>query len=63
VTTPQYIPRLEERLRIEEQLISDATERGWAREVERHRCTVDRIRGLLAELSGQMHPSGEKITG
>jgi integrase len=50
VTTPQYIPRLQERLRTEEQLIADATERGWAREVERHRCTADRIRGLLDEL-------------
>lgn len=50
VTTPQYIPRLEERLRTEEQLIADAAERGWAREVERHRCTADRIRSLLVDL-------------
>lgn len=50
VTTRQYIPRLQDRLRTEEQLIADATERGWAREVERHRCTADRIRGLLDEL-------------
>lgn len=50
VTTPQYIPRLQERLRTEEQLIANATERGWAREFERHRCTADRIRGLLDEL-------------
>jgi integrase len=50
VTTPQYIPRLEERLTTEEQLIADATERGWAREAERHRCTAERIRALLTEL-------------
>ncbi|MFI5951857.1 tyrosine-type recombinase/integrase [Micromonospora chalcea] len=50
VTTPQYVPRLQERLRTEEQLIADATERGWAREIERHRCAADRIRGLLDEL-------------
>lgn len=50
VTTPQYVPRLQDRLRIEDQLIADATERGWAREVERHRCTADRIRALLDEL-------------
>jgi hypothetical protein len=40
VTTPQYVPRRQDRLRIDEQLIADATERGWAREVERHRCTA-----------------------
>lgn len=51
VTTPQYIPRLQERLETEVQLISDATEPGWAREVERHRCTADRIRSLLADLN------------
>lgn len=39
-----------ERLRTEEQLIADVTERGWAREVERHRCIADRIRSLLEEL-------------
>ena len=50
VTTPQYIPRLEDRLRTEEQLIADAADRGWAREIERHRCTADRIRRLLDEL-------------
>ncbi|MEU5722795.1 hypothetical protein ABZ783_13340 [Micromonospora sp. NPDC047738] len=51
VTTPQYIFRLQERLRTEEQLIADANERGWAREVERQRCTADRIRGLLDEIA------------
>lgn len=50
VTTPQYVPRLQERLRTEQALASDAAERGWPREVERHRCTADRIRSLLAEL-------------
>lgn len=50
VTTPQYIPRLQDRLRTEEQLVADATERGWAREIERHGCTADRIRALLDEL-------------
>lgn len=50
VTTPDYAPRLRERLATEETLISDATERGWGREVERHTCTADRIRALLTEL-------------
>ncbi|BEL07120.1 hypothetical protein Q0Z83_053110 [Actinoplanes sichuanensis] len=51
VATPQYVPRLQERLRTEERLIADATERGWAREIERHRCAADRIRRLLDELN------------
>jgi hypothetical protein len=50
VTTPQYTPRLRERLRTEETLAADASERGWAREVERHRCTAERIRSLLTDL-------------
>jgi hypothetical protein len=41
----------------EEQLIADATERGWAREVERHRCTAERIRTLLAELTEPRPPA------
>ena len=57
VTTPHYIPRLQDRLRTEEQLIADATERGWAREVERHRCTAERIRGLLDELGPTEAPA------
>ncbi|WP_147376171.1 hypothetical protein [Micromonospora radicis] len=45
-----HTPRLQERLRTEEQLIADVTERGWAREIERRRCAADRIRGFLDEL-------------
>ncbi|MET8630168.1 hypothetical protein ABZW30_41745 [Kitasatospora sp. NPDC004669] len=47
ITTPQYAPRLRERLCVEQQLVIDAETRGWDREVERHQRTVDRIRGLL----------------
>ena len=50
VTTPQYAPRLRERLCLERQLADDATERGWEREIDRHRRTADRISNLLAEL-------------
>ncbi|MFD8788286.1 tyrosine-type recombinase/integrase [Kitasatospora sp. NPDC059599] len=35
VTTPQYAPRLRERLCTERQLITDARDRGWEREIER----------------------------
>jgi hypothetical protein len=53
VTTPQYAPRLRDRLRTEETLTADAVERGWEHEAERHRGTADRIRSLLAELDAQ----------
>jgi hypothetical protein len=55
VTTPDYAPRLRERLTTEEQLIADADERGWPREVERHERIADRIRCLLAEI-GEPEP-------
>ncbi|MFE7268899.1 hypothetical protein ACFU9B_44625 [Streptomyces sp. NPDC057592] len=47
VTTPQYAPRLRERLCVERQLITDATDRGWEREIERYQRLADRITGLL----------------
>jgi len=50
VTTSAYTPRLRARLGVEEQLIADATERGWAREVERHEATRSRLQALLNEL-------------
>jgi hypothetical protein len=50
VTTPQYAPRLRERLCLEQQLAGDAQIRGWDREVDRHQRTTDRIRNLLSEL-------------
>ncbi|SIL49994.1 phage integrase family protein [Mycobacteroides abscessus subsp. abscessus] len=50
LTTKKYAPRLRERLCTERQLATDAEERGWAREVERHERTADRIRALLDEL-------------
>lgn len=39
VTTSDYAPRLRARLDVEQQLIDDATSRGWDREVERHTAT------------------------
>lgn len=50
VTTPAYAPRLRARRLRELELVADAIDKGWAREVERHRCTVARIEHLLAEL-------------
>jgi len=51
VTTTKYAPRLRARRARELELIEDATNQGWGREVERHRGTVRRIEQLLAELS------------
>lgn len=57
ITTPEYAPRLLARRQIEATLALDAAERGWDREVERHRCAGERIEKLLADL-GQPRTSG-----
>ncbi|MFD8563127.1 tyrosine-type recombinase/integrase [Streptosporangium canum] len=49
-TTSDYAPRLRQRLAVEAQLVRDATERGWPREVERHTAISRRLKELLAEL-------------
>lgn len=59
VTTPEYAPRLRARREVEQTLAHDAAERGWDREVERHRCTSDRIDKLLADLGQPAHPDGK----
>jgi hypothetical protein len=50
VTTADYAPRLRARREVEQTLALDAADRGWAREVERHRCTANRIERLLTDL-------------
>jgi hypothetical protein len=50
VTTPDYAPRLRARLEVEQQLVQDADERGWTREVERHTAISPRVQGLLTDL-------------
>jgi integrase len=50
LTTSDYIPRLRARMAVEEQLIDDATARGWPREIERHQATRARLEDLLADL-------------
>ena len=56
VTTPAYAPRLRRRRRLELELAEDADTRGWKREVERHRCTAERLQRLLDDL-------GEAVDG
>jgi len=53
VTTGEYAPRLRARLDVEQQLVQDAEERGWTREVERHTATARRLQGLLDDLGQQ----------
>lgn len=50
LTTSAYLPRLRARVAVEQQLIDDATTRGWEREVERHTATRTRIEAILAQL-------------
>lgn len=47
---PATTPRLRARLGVEQQLIDDATQRGWHGEIERHTATRKRIEQLLDEL-------------
>jgi hypothetical protein len=55
-TTSEYAPRLQARLAREQQLVQDATERGWPREVERNEAAVARIHELLTELGEDTQP-------
>ena len=50
VTTGEYAPRLRARLEVEQQLVQDADEHGWAREAERHTAIARRLTGLLTDL-------------
>ena len=51
LTTSEYAPRLRARLDREDQLIADAYQRGWQREVERHQATKRRLEQLLHVLA------------
>jgi integrase len=57
VTSSDYTPRLRARLAVEQQLIDDASARGWAREVERHHATRRRINQLLGHLGEEALPA------
>jgi integrase len=56
VTTPQYAPRLRQRLCLEQQLAEDARARSWDREADRHLRVADHIRGLLSDLGEPCAP-------
>jgi hypothetical protein len=50
LTTSEYAPRLRARIDREDELIADAEQHGWAREVERHQAVQRRLRQLLQDL-------------
>jgi hypothetical protein len=60
VTTSEYAPRLRARLVTEQELVDDARERGWEREVERHKATMRRLEQLLAELDEELTEDREE---
>ena len=63
LTTSAYAPRLRARLEIEQELIDDATIRGWNREAERHQATKRRIEQLLADLHQQPEHAVHRHSG
>ena len=50
LTTSDYAPGLVRRRQVELNLVQDAVERGWDREVERHQRTANRLEDLLTDL-------------
>lgn len=59
VTTKEYAPRLRARREKEFALIEDAISNGWEREVERHRCAVERIERLPDDLGEPFEEADE----
>jgi hypothetical protein len=58
---PRLAPRLRARLEVEQQLVQDADERGWTREVERHTAVARRLQGLLTNLGEPTDPDTPEI--
>lgn len=50
VTTKEHIPILKEKYDVEMQLIKDAKERNWEKEIIRHKRVADRVKEILNEL-------------
>lgn len=50
VTTTEHIPLLKEKYETELQLITDAKDRNWDREIQRHERVSDRIKDILKDL-------------
>ncbi|WP_219826065.1 hypothetical protein [Nonomuraea typhae] len=63
VTTPEYAPRLRVRMQVEQELVQDANQRGWAREAERHTSIARRLQGLLTDLGETADPVDDSLQG
>lgn len=50
VTTKEHIPILQEKYRIENELITDAENRNWEKEIIRHKRVAERVKEILIEL-------------
>ncbi|WP_457125738.1 tyrosine-type recombinase/integrase [Mycobacteroides abscessus] len=60
VTTPAYADRLRRRVTVEDELITDAQDRGLVREVERHQRIRARVIDLLTELNEPVVPNKQR---
>lgn len=52
VTTKEYIPILQEKYKVEDELIKDAENRNWEKEIIRHKRVAERVKEILIELGG-----------
>lgn len=50
VTTKEHIPLLQQKYETELQLIDDAEQRGWDREMARHKRVAERVKEILSDL-------------
>ncbi len=53
VTTKEHLPKLLEKYKIELQLIKDAQERGWQKEIDRHTNVAQRVKQIVRDLGGE----------
>jgi integrase len=54
VTTSDHLPRLIEKYNVELQLIEDAKEREWGKEIDRHTNVAQRVKQIIRDLGGEL---------
>mgnify|MGYP001589447050 CR=1 FL=1 len=57
VTTKDHLPRLVEKYNMELQLIEDAKEREWSKEIDRHTNVAQRVKQIIGDLGGELNHS------
>lgn len=55
VTTEEHLSKLIEKYQIELQLIKDAQERGWQKEIDRHTNVAQRVQQIVRDLGGEIN--------